>query len=316
MGGCLTRWVRVAVAGLALMPAAHAQSLGDEPRYAAIVIDATNGQVLYERRADLERHPASITKVMTLYLAFDEIAAGRLKLTDRVEITPWAARQPASKLGLRAGESLSVDEAVRIIAVKSANDIAVALAERIAGSERAFVERMNRRALGLGMAHTHFANASGLPSPTHWTTARDLATLSRALLTLHGDRYAYFAQASVDYGGRPMANHNRLLGRVPGVDGIKTGYTVASGFTLAASAAREGRRLIAIVLGSTTRPGRDANVTALLDAGFTVLRDRSRGVRATVAGLLGERDEIAPVAPPGDAIGALIEQGSAGGGQP
>ena len=180
---------------------------------------------------------------------------------------------------------------MRVIAVKSANDIAVALAEKIAGSEPAFVAAMNAKAAALGMTNTHFMNASGLPDARHVTTARDLATLSEALLKNHADRYVYFSTPDYVRAGRVTLNHNHLLGQVPGVDGIKTGYTASSGYTLAASAVRDGRRLIAIVLGSPTGRLRDANVAQLLDAGFNVLRERVMGGRRTVAATLGEVDE-------------------------
>jgi len=281
---------------------AHAQGLWEQPRYAAIVVDPSNGEVLYERRADLARHPASITKVMTLFLAFDALQHGTLRLADMVTITHDAARQPPSRLGLKAGQALPVEDAIRIIACKSANDIAVALADRLGGSESAFVAMMNAKAAQLGMAHTHFANASGLPNVNHYTTARDLATLSAALFAQHADRYAFFSQQEFAWRGRVMPNHNHLLGRVPGVDGIKTGYTASSGYTLAASAMRDGRRLIAIVLGSPTGALRDANVSNLLEAGFGVLRERVLGRRTTIAAALGEGTETAP----GDPIGSLI----------
>ncbi len=295
------------LAALVLPAPAEAQTLTEDPRYAAILIDIDAGEVLYERRADLLRHPASITKVMTLYLAFDALEAGRLRLDDRVEITPAAVRQPPSKIGLGLGQSISVEQAIRLIAVKSANDIAVALAERIAGTHAQFVELMNRRAAELGMTRTSFANASGLPHPDNLTTARDIATLAQQLILNHGPRYRYFSEQFVDWQGRPLANHNRLLGRVVGVDGIKTGFTTASGYTLVASARRDDRRLVAVVLGSPTGAVRDANITALIEAGFGVVRARERGQRFTVASLLGEPAEFAP----SDQIGALIEQGSA-----
>ena len=287
---------------IAVAAPAHAFNLWEEPRYAAIVVDPSSGEVLYERRADLARFPASITKVMTLTLAFDALKAGRLKLDDAVEITPDAARQPPSKLGLKVGQSLPVEDAIRVIACKSANDVAVALAARLAGSEPAFVALMNAKAAQLGMAHTHFANASGLPDAQHYTTARDLATLSAALFRDHADRYAYFSQQEFAWRGRVMPNHNHLLGRVPGVDGIKTGYTASSGYTLAASAIRDGRRLIAIVLGSPTGALRDANVAQLLEAGFGVLKNRVTGRETSIAAMLGEGGAVAP----GDPIGAMI----------
>lgn len=278
--------------------------LWTHPRYAAIVVDAGTGEVLYERRADMSRHPASITKIMTLMLAFDAIERGTLRLDDQVEMTATAARQPPSKLGLRVGERIPVSDAIRIIAIKSANDVAVALAERIGGSETTFVQLMNSRARGLGMRGTNFANASGLPNVNHYTTARDLATLSMALMREHGRDYGYFSQQYFAWGSKVMQNHNHLLGQVPGVDGIKTGYTAASGFTLAASAVREGKRLIAVVLGTPSSASRNANVTDLLNAGFSVMGARRFGQPTTIARLLGEGDE--GVLTRADMIGDLI----------
>lgn len=307
--GVFVRFLTVALVTALTAPlAAHAQGLWEQPRYAAILEDANTGEVLYERRADLTRFPASITKVMTLYLAFDALANGRCHLDDRIPISRHAATQPPSKLGLRVGETISVEEAMRVIAVKSANDIAVALAEHLAGSEPAFVAEMNAKAQSLGMRGTHFMNANGLPNPLHYTTARDLATLSSALLKNHADRYAYFSTPDYTRAGRITLNHNHLLGQVPGVDGIKTGYTASAGFTLAASAVRNGRRLIAIVLGSPTGHARDNNVAQLLDAGFAVMQQRVFGLRTSVAGLLGEdgTPRLAGPVPRTDPIGQMI----------
>jgi D-alanyl-D-alanine carboxypeptidase len=284
---------------------AQAMSLYDEPKYAAILINPETHEVLYSRRADLPRYPASITKVMTLYLTFEALEEGKLKLTDPVVISRHAAAQPPSKLGLGVGKSLTVEQAIRVIAVKSANDIAAALAEKIAGSESTFAAKMTGKARALGMMNTYFANASGLPNPRHLTTARDIAILSMALLEDYPQYYRYFGQQQYVYGKQVLNNHNKLLGKMPGVDGIKTGYTAAAGFTLAASATRNGKRLIAVVLGGPSTMARDQNVSALLDAGFDVLDRRIQGVRTTVAANL---NEPADYRLPGTA--AAIEQGS------
>jgi D-alanyl-D-alanine carboxypeptidase len=210
-------------------------------RFAAIVMDAGTGKVVYARNADARRYPASLTKVMTLYLAFDELDRGRLHLTDRIRISPHAAAQPPTKLGLGAGKTLTVKQALDIIVVKSANDLAVALAEHIAGTEAAFVARMNKKAAALGLRRTHFANASGLPNTHNVSTARDLARLGRAMLKAHRNRYALFHLRSTTFHGRKIRGHNRML-RLPGVDGIKTGYIGASGFNIMTSAVRDRRR--------------------------------------------------------------------------
>ena len=239
-----------------LAPSAFAASLYSAPRYAAILIDNSTGEVLYARRADEARYPASITKVMTLYVAFEEVAAGRLRLDDDIRISRRARGQAPSKLGLRVGTTISVKDAFGVIATKSANDIAVALAEHISGSEAAFAERMTATARRIGMMNTLFRNASGLPNPDHITTARDIATLSRAMLRDFPDLYPVFSQAQYRYRGLAVENHNHLLRTMPGVDGIKTGFTNAAGFTLAASAVRGDHRLVAVVLGGPRRLGR------------------------------------------------------------
>lgn len=271
------------VTGLALVvPPATAATLM-RPRYAAILMDARTGEVLYANAADEARHPASITKVMTLFLAFDELVAGRLRLTDPIVMSQHAASQRPSKLGLAPGRSISLDDAIHIITVKSANDVAVALGERIGGSERAFAQMMTRKARALGMRNTTFTNATGLPDAGNVTTARDIAILSAALLRSHPSYYTYFGQQAFKYDSRFYTNHNRLLGKLTGLDGIKTGFTNDAGYTLAASAIRNGQRLITVVLGEPSIPARNRDVTALLDAGFTVLERRRAGEETTVA---------------------------------
>lgn len=285
---------KLAASAVALAFAAplFAASLYAVPKYAAILINSDSGEVMYARQADAQRFPASITKVMTLYVTFAELQAGRLRDNDEIRISSFAASQPPSKLGLKPGSTISVREAMGVIATRSANDIAVALAEHISGSQAAFAERMTREARRLGMSRTTFLNATGLPNPGHVTTARDIATLSRALIRDFPKRYPLFSQVAFDYEGQQIGNHNHLLSTLPGVDGIKTGYTNAAGFTLAASAAHDGTRLIAVVLGGPNRMKRDGNVTDLLDAGFDVLTRRSRGERTTVAENFAEPDDL------------------------
>lgn len=289
----LARYVVMAVA-VAALPAtsALAASLYSAPRYAAILIDHDTGELLYARRADETRYPASITKVMTLYVAFEELTAGRLRLDDEIRISRHAWAQPPSKLGLRPGATISVRDAFGVIATKSANDIAVALAEHISGSESAFAARMTATARRLGMMATQFRNASGLPDPGHTTTARDIALLSRAMLRDFPRLYPVFSQTQYDYRGLTVSNHNHLLKTMPGVDGIKTGFTNAAGFTLAASAVRNGKRLIAVVLGGPSRIDRDGNVQDLINTGFDVLDARRRGQFLTVASRIAEPDDL------------------------
>lgn len=280
------------LAGQFAAQSATAASLYTVPKYAAILIKSDTGEVLYARQADATRFPASITKVMTLYVAFDELKRGNIRESDMIRISSKAASQPPSKLGLRPGATISVREAMGVIATRSANDIAVALAEFIAGSEADFAARMTREARRLGMNRTTFRNATGLPDADHITSARDIATLSRALIRDFPKRYPLFSLVSVDYEGQQIDNHNHLLKTLPGVDGIKTGYTNAAGFTLAASAVHDGVRLIAVVLGGPNRMMRDNNVTDLLDAGFEVLTRRSRGEETTVAANFAEPDDL------------------------
>ncbi len=267
-------------------------------KYAAVVVDAASGEVLYDRRGDSPRYPASITKVMTLYMAFEAMAAGRLEGSDEIVMSPRAAAQPPSKLGIRAGDTLTVDEAISALAVNSANDVAVALAEKIGGTEQRFAALMTLRAQELGMANTRFTNASGLPDSRQLTSARDIATLSRAVMRDFPQYYGRFGQRHFAFRGRGAhRNHNGLLHTMPGVDGLKTGYTNASGYNLAASAVRDGRRLIAVMLGGNSTASRNAHVQDLLNAGFSVATRRARGDTITMAAMFPDRSPAMPVAP-------------------
>jgi D-alanyl-D-alanine carboxypeptidase (penicillin-binding protein 5/6) len=250
---------------------------------AAIVVDAKTGEVLYENRADSPRYPASITKVMTLYLTFEALASGKLDLDDRVVFSPRAAAQSPTKLGVRAGDSITVDEAMKALATKSANDAAVALAEKLGGTEQRFAALMTLRAQELGMKNTHFANASGLPDSRQMSTARDIAVLSRAVMRDYPQYYKLFSTTYFNFRGQSLRNHNGLLHRMYGVDGLKTGYTNASGFNLAVSAVRDNRRLIAVVLGGPTTKARDATAENLLLTGFDVMGRRARGENIQLA---------------------------------
>lgn len=281
----------VAIAASGAAPTA-ASSLYTVPKYAAMLVNAGTGEVLYARQADAPRYPASITKVLTLYLAFEQIARGNARLTDAIVVSRHAASQAPSKLGLRPGATISLKDAIDIIATKSANDIAVAVAEHISGSEAAFAAKMTATARRLGMARSQFVNATGLPDSRQLTTARDIATLSRAVVHDFPQFYRVFSQVAVDYEGHSIANHNHLLTTLPGVDGIKTGYTAAAGFTLAASAMHDGTRLIAVVLGGPSRAARDGNVTNLLNTGFDVVARRAHGEMTTVAETLAEPEDL------------------------
>jgi D-alanyl-D-alanine carboxypeptidase (penicillin-binding protein 5/6) len=252
-------------------------------KYAAIVVDARTGEVLYGKRADAPRYPASITKVMTLYLTYEALASGKLKLEDQVVFSPHAAAQSPTKLGVRAGDSITVAEAIQGMTTLSANDAAVAMAEKLGGTESRFAALMTLRAQELGMQNTHFANANGLPDSRNLSTARDIAILSRAAMRDYPQYYRYFSQTSFNFRGRYITNHNHLLGEVPGVDGLKTGFTNASGYNIAISGVRDNRRLIVVVLGGPTRIARDRTAESLLMTGFEVQERRARGEVITVA---------------------------------
>lgn len=238
------------------------------PPVSALVVNAATGATLYRDAPERVRAPASLTKMMTMFLTFEALAKGDLEPDTAIAISRHAANQPPSRLGIAAGKTLSVRNALRIIAVDSANDVTVAMAEALAGSEKNFVSRMNTAAGRLGLRNTHFANATGLKNPGNRTTARDMATLSLALIHRYPEYYSYFGTRNVRWNTRTMRNHNHLLGKVTGVDGIKTGFTIDAGYNLAASAKRNGVRIVVIVLGARTAADRDLRVANLLELGF------------------------------------------------
>ncbi|WP_417774394.1 D-alanyl-D-alanine carboxypeptidase family protein [Stappia sp.] len=233
--------------------------------HSVIVVDAASGRVLHEEAADGLRYPASLTKMMTLYLLFDALDRGEVTLDTPLKVSANAASRPPARLGLKAGTTIPVRKAIQALAVKSANDVAVTVAENLGGSEDAFAARMMAKARALGMTRTRFVNASGLPDPRQVTTARDMAILARALKTRHADRAGAFTARSVSYGGKTFKTTNNLLGQVAGVDGIKTGYISLSGYNLAASAGRGGHRVIAVVMGGKSEASRDAEVAEILE---------------------------------------------------
>jgi D-alanyl-D-alanine carboxypeptidase len=237
----------------------------DNSRYAALVVDVNSGATLRQANADGLRHPASLTKIMTLYLLFERLESGKLKLNSPLAVSTEAGSQAPTKLGLKPGQSIMVEDAIKALVTKSANDAAVVIAEALAGSEEEFAAQMTRKARALGMARTTYRNASGLPDDAQVTTARDQARLSVAIQERFPRYYRYFATVNFTYHGETMLNHNKLLGRVAGVDGIKTGYTHASGFNLITSVRRAGRHIIAVVLGGNTGAERDAQMRGLIE---------------------------------------------------
>src|SRR5579859_179696 len=267
-----------------------------EPKGTAIVMDAGTGEILYAERADSPRYPASVTKVMTMYLAFEALASGRLHLYDTVVVSPLAAAQPATKLGLRAGDTITVENALHAMAVHSANDMAVAIAEKIGGTDSRFADMMTLKAQQLGMVNTRYVNPNGLPDNRQLTSAHDIAILARAGLRDFPQYYSFFSQEEFTYRGHTMYNTNHLLGKMPGVDGLKTGFTNAAGFNLAASAMRNGHRLIAVVMGSSSGAVRNANVEGLLLTGFDIEDRRDRGERILATQTYFEKGPTAAIA--------------------
>ena len=259
-----------------LLLAAAVLAAGPAPaaRYAAVVIDADTGAVLHGERSTARRYPASLTKMMTVYLLFERLRSGRFKPTTRMKVPHRATLQPASRLGLKRGSTITVREAIRALVVKSANDVATTVAYFIAGSERKFAKVMNRKARQLGMHNTSFRNASGLWHSQQWTTARDMARLARALIRNFPQYYDFFSLKAFKFRGRTYRSHNRLLRRYSGADGLKTGYISKSGFNLAFSAVRNGRRLITVVMGGRSARSRDRQVAKLTNRVFARLKPR------------------------------------------
>jgi D-alanyl-D-alanine carboxypeptidase len=261
--------VALAVVALSAMTetaeARKRQRSGYSPPYASIVIDVNSGRMLQGVNPDAPRFPASVTKVMTLYMLFEQMERGKFRTDTPLRVSAEAVRQAPSKIGFDVGETIEVEDAIKALVTKSANDVAVVVAEAIGGDQDTFAEMMTAKARSLGMSRTTFKNASGLPNPQQVTTARDLATLGRAIHDRYPKYWRYFQTRNFEYAGRNYRNHNRLLGRVDGVDGIKTGYTRASGFNLLTSARDGNRHLMAVVLGGRSGRIRDAQMASLVE---------------------------------------------------
>jgi len=276
--GCLSLAAIVAMLAVTTDPAdarrRHKRSHGKltsisskyNPPYAAIVVDANNGAVLHAAAPDAPRHPASLTKIMTLYLLFERLEAGKIALDTPMEVSHDASIQAPTKLGLRPGDTIKVEDAIKGLVTKSANDASVVIAEAIGGTEEEFARAMTRKARALGMRNTTYRNANGLPNDDQITTARDQALLGIAIQERFPKYYRYFSLGSFVYRGTAMRNHNHLLGKVEGVDGIKTGFTRDSGFNLVTSVRRGPRRIVAVVLGGRSAGSRDARMRELIEA--------------------------------------------------
>ncbi|MBA4610670.1 D-alanyl-D-alanine carboxypeptidase [Stappia taiwanensis] len=291
-----TGFVRGAIAaGLAIgVSLATPQAASANPKYSGIVVDAKTGKTLYSYKADTPRYPASLTKIMTLYVLFEELEAGRKSLNSRLKVSRHAASRPPSKLGLRPGSTIRVKDAILALVTKSANDVAVTVAENVSGSVPAFAKRMTRTARRLGMKNTTFRNPSGLPNSRQKTTARDMALLGRAIQERFPKYYKYFKTRVYSYKGRRYGNHNRLLGKVKGVDGIKTGYIRASGFNLVTSVKRDGRHIVAVVMGGRTGASRNKQMKKLI---ASYLPKAKRG-RRTAPALVARVQELRNVPRP------------------
>lgn len=305
----LTAFILFLLLGLGVAgPGALAAKKGkSNEKYAALVIDASTGEILFSRYADSPRHPASLAKMMTLLMVFDALERGDIKLKDRLHISNRAAAASPSKLGLSAGSSIRVEDAILALVTKSANDIAVAVAEYLGSSESNFALQMTRRARDLGMYSTTFRNASGLPDSRQVTTARDMARLATFIINRYPNYYHYFSTRTFTYQGKTHRNHNRLMETYSGMDGFKTGYINASGFNLVASARRDGRRLIGIVFGGRSTATRNSHMADLLNDGFNRIGKGPRGPQMEIASLPIVKPPV-PARKPGVLVAQSIMQ--------
>lgn len=245
----------------------------ENQKYASIVMDADTGMILHQRYADKKLHPASLTKIMTLLMLFEAMEQGKVNHNTRIVMSSHAASMVPSKLGLKPGSSIKAKDAINALVTKSANDVAVAIAEHLGRSERSFGQMMTRKARYIGMKNTTFRNASGLHDPKQITTARDMALLAQYVINRYPSYYRYYNLQSFTYHGKTYRNHNKLLGKYQGMDGMKTGYIRASGFNLVASAVRNNQRIIGVVFGGRSGKTRNEHMANLLDEGFTKIRN-------------------------------------------
>ncbi|CAA7613051.1 D-alanyl-D-alanine carboxypeptidase [Candidatus Terasakiella magnetica] len=278
-------------------------------RYASIVIDADSGAILHAANPDTRSYPASLTKVMTLFLMFDALDSGQLRMDSKLTVSAHASAQSPSKLGLEPGEHISAEQVILALVTKSANDAAVVAAEAVGGTEANFAQLMTRKARALGMKNTTYRNASGLPDAGQMSTVRDQATLARALIREHPGHYKYFSTRQFNYEGQTISTHNRLMLRYPGADGIKTGYIHASGFNLISSAKRGEKRIIGVVFGGATGASRDKHMGQLLDKGFAqVKRGQTVEVADSGADELPDVDDLVSAAKSAKAKPAIAEK--------
>ncbi len=273
--------VRFAAFILLLLTPALAHAAGVNGRYATIVIEAGTNRVLYATNPDEARHPASMTKMMTLLMLFEALERGEVTMDTKMRVSKFAATRPPTKLGVKARSTVRVEDAINALIILSANDIASVVAEHLGGTESKFGVKMTERAHALGMTNTTFRNASGLPDPKQISTARDMATLSLSLIQNFPQHYAAFSRDQFIFRGITYRTHNRLLSAYEGADGLKTGFINTSGFNLSASAMRDGHRIVAVTFGGTTAANRDRHVADLLDRGFALLSNQPETTVAT-----------------------------------
>ena len=310
----LLRSLALAVLAFSVIATANPDPAAARSKYASIVVDGHTGRTVYSRSADAHRYPASLTKVMTLYIVFEELAAGRLKKWSKLKVSKRAAGMPPSKIGVKRGQTIRVNDAIKALVTKSANDVAVVVAENISGSEHKFAQRMTRTAKRLGMKRTRFRNASGLPNRGQVTTARDMARLGIRIQRDFPQYYGYFKTRSFKYRGRTYRSHNRLLGRYRGTDGIKTGYTRASGYNLTSSVRRGGKHLVAVVMGGKSGRSRDRHMQKLLTKNFPKVAARKNKPKKRLARIpkpVAKAESVstltqADMAPPSGKLGAPV----------
>jgi D-alanyl-D-alanine carboxypeptidase len=285
----------LALVGAVILAAGVPEALA-KPVAASIIVDAETGEVLSRSNADTLTYPASLTKMMTLYMLFDAIDSGQVALTDKITFSANAAGEPATNLAAKPGYTIQVETAILALIIRSANDVATAVAEHLGGNEREFARQMTAKARDLGMKNTTFKNANGLPNPDQRTTARDMAVLGVALLRDHPDYYDYFSRSKFSYRGVSYATHNRVLRKFTGADGMKTGYIRASGFNLVTSAHRDGRRLVGVVLGGSSAASRDKHMIDLMAKAFKNGQGIGDVLVAKAPGSAGPAKEIAVAA--------------------
>ena len=295
----LVTWSRgvltaVCLAALCLGVASATAQPAQAAKYAAIVIEEQSGKVLYSRSPDSARYPASLTKIMTLYLLFEELASGRIKMDSKIKMSRLAASRSPSKLYLKPGQTITAENAIFALVTKSANDVATAIAEKLSSSEREFAKRMTRKARALGMTKTTFRNASGLPHSKQRSTARDMARLAVAIRRDFPQFYDVFSAKSFGYKGKKFKNHNKLLSSYSGTDGIKTGHIKASGFNLVASVERRGVRLVGVVFGGKTGRSRDKHMMQILDASFKRAKPTDLGTQVATVRIVPQRKPTTP----------------------